>query len=364
MTEIQQYEQQTPTTTALPSAIQQTAIELNGAMQIARAICTTSFAPAHFRNKPEETTVAILYGATIGLAPIEAIQQIYVIGGKPALYARAMAGVVLAAGHEIWVEEESEGTVTVAGRRKGSENVQRVTWTSAMAERAGYTKNAKYRTDPQSMLYARASGDLARRLAPDALLGMGYNVEEMQLVDDSGQRPTSVQATPQTAKDRVRAAVGVAPKTAGPAEADETPAPGQTPAAPTAGPADTTPITKPQSKKIHTLIGKLGIDRDAKISGCSQIIGRPITSTTELTKTEANTVIESLQARIDLTPETDAVEGVVVATVDDVIAEAQRQGMDMWALETAFESDHDMKLDAADGETLAGFLETLKGQTA
>ncbi|MCZ4506609.1 hypothetical protein O4273_27765, partial [Rhodococcus ruber] len=33
---------------------------------------------------------------------------------------------------------------------------------------------------PQSMLYARASGDIARRVAPDALLGMAYHVEELE----------------------------------------------------------------------------------------------------------------------------------------------------------------------------------------
>lgn len=357
MSEIQHYQ-------PAPSPIQQTALELTGALQVANAICRTSFAPTHFRNKPEETAIAILYGASIGFEPIEAIQQIYVISGKPALYARAMVAIVLGAGHEMWVEDEKPGTVTVAGRRKGSDNVQRVTWTTQMAETAGYTSNKKYRTDPQSMLYARASGDLARRLAPDALMGMAYNVEEMTLVDDGQQRPTSVQATPATQKDRVRQAIAT-PQTSGPAETGDLPAPEQTPAAPTAGPEDTKPITSAQSKKIHTLIGKLGIDRDAKIAGCSQIIGRPITSTTELTKDEATAVIESLQARIDLKPAADeAVEGVVVASVDEVIAEAQRQGMDMWQLESAFESDHDMKLEQADGETLAVFLETLKGRAA
>lgn len=356
MTEIQQYQQPTA---AAPSTIQQTALELSGAMQIANAICQSTFVPQHFRGKPEECAVAMLYGATIGFDPVTSVQQIYVIGGKPALYARAMVAIVLAAGHEIWVEDEKPGMVTVAGKRKGSDKVQRVTWTSQMAETAGYTKNAKYRTDPQSMLYARASGDLARRLAPDALMGMAYNVEEMQLVPAEQQHPATDHATPQTQKDRVRAAI--ATKTTGPADAGGQPAPEQPPAAPAAGPADTPLITAAQSKKLHTLVGKLGLDRDAKINGVRSVIGRPINSTSELTKAEANQVIESLQARVDMTDAgEEPVDGVIVVTLDDVIAEGQRLGMDMWQIEAAFDSDHDAKLPEADPETLAGFLDSLR----
>ena len=47
--------------------------------------------PAHFRGKPNEAAAAILYGDEIGFTPTQALQNLYVINGKPALYARAMA---------------------------------------------------------------------------------------------------------------------------------------------------------------------------------------------------------------------------------------------------------------------------------
>lgn len=190
MTEIETYQPTAaPVVTYSGAAtIEATARALVDAHKIGTALCRTSFVPKHFAGKPEEAAAAILYGSAIDMDPITSLQNVYVIGGKPALYARTMVAIVLSKGHEIWTEEEAEGSVTVAGRRKGSEAIERVTWTTEMAHRAGYTSNAKYKTDARSMLYARASGDVARRIAPDALLGFSHNVEELRL-EAAGQAP-------------------------------------------------------------------------------------------------------------------------------------------------------------------------------
>src|SRR5690606_10045109 len=119
--------------------------QLGQAFQIAEAICGTQFAPQHFRGKPHDAAAAILYGSQVGLDPLTALQNIYVIGGKPALYARTMQAIVQAAGHSVWTEESTDHGVTVAGQRAGSEAVERVTWTIERAQTAGYTSNANYK---------------------------------------------------------------------------------------------------------------------------------------------------------------------------------------------------------------------------
>ncbi|GAC81670.1 hypothetical protein SAMN04488550_4175 [Gordonia malaquae] len=166
------------------TSIQQTAANLSYAHQIATALSATAFVPQHFRGKPEDCAAAILYGSTVGMDPMTSLQNLYVISGKPALYSRPMVGIVLSHGHEIWTDEETPEKVVVCGRRKGSSTIERSEWTIERAKKAGYTSNKKYQTDPRSMLYARASGDVARRVAPDALLGMAYNVEELELSDE------------------------------------------------------------------------------------------------------------------------------------------------------------------------------------
>lgn len=167
---------------------------LTAAHRIGTALCSTAFVPAHFKNKPEEAAAAILYGDEIGLTPTQSLQNLYVISGKPALYARAMVALVLAAGHEVWTVSKSDAQVTVAGRRRGSSHVIEETWSTARAAKAGYTNNKKYASDPQAMLYARAASDVCRQIAPDALAGLAYSVEEIE-TDEPEAAVTVTRAT-------------------------------------------------------------------------------------------------------------------------------------------------------------------------
>jgi hypothetical protein len=249
---------------ATVNLIQETARNLQAAHQIAVALVQTPFVPAHFKNKPEDAAAAILYGASIGMDPVTSLQQVYVISGRPALYARAMVAIVLAHGHEVWTESESDGTVTVCGRRRGTANVERVTWTSALAAKAGYSSNKKYQTDPRSMLYARASGDVARRIAPDALLGMAYSIEEMELTGED-----TYAAPERSGLNRLREAVPEAPP--------EPPAPAEPEAM----------ITAAQLRKLHAVLTAAKLtEREAGLAAISTIVSRDIDSSKELTKAE------------------------------------------------------------------------------
>lgn len=183
---------------------------LGAAHKIATALCATSFVPQHFRGKPDEAAAAILYGHEVGFSPTTSLQTLYVIGGKPAMYARPMVALVQAAGHEVWTESKTDQSVTVCGKRRGSERVMRETWDIDRAKKAGYTNNKKYQTDPQAMLYARAASDVCRQVAADVLTGIGYSVEEMQL---AGKDQPEAEAAP-AAKPKGMAGLrdAVAPK--------------------------------------------------------------------------------------------------------------------------------------------------------
>lgn len=368
MTEMTKYEE--PATTVdvhqsvTMSQIRQTALELQDAHTIATAICRSAFVPDHLRGKAEETAVAILYGATVGFDPITAVQQIFAIGGKPALYARAMVAIVMKAGHQIWTEEERPGFVTVAGQRAGSEHITRVTWTSELATQAGYDKNPKYRTDPRSMLYARASGDVARRIAPDALLGMAYNVEEMQLVDGEVQRP--VRST-STAKDQVRAAIAAPSETSG---SDEPPAPSQAEVdAPPSEPETGELLSQAQSKKMYATFNELGLkDRDERMAYTCKVIGRTVESSNELTKSEAIKVIDALDAEIEMrdagvaTPP-DEPDAELDDLRDVILKAAEAKGRSLWDVEAAFsEQNPGVRFYDGDAEQLATFHAWVKKQ--
>lgn len=352
MTEIQQYEEQTTQVDVHQSValntIHQTATELADAHKIASAICTTKFVPEHFRGKPEETAVGILYGATVGFDPLTAVQQIYVIGGKPALYARAMVAIVLKAGHQIWTEEEKPGLVTVAGQRAGSDKVTRVTWTTELAKQAGYDKNPKYRSDPRSMLYARASGDVARRIAPDALLGLAYNVEEMQLVRTVESAP--VRAT-QSSRERVAAAI--APK--------EQPSPDRSD-----DEAPTELITERQSKKLHATFNEVGLtERDARMAYTVHAIGRDIASSNELTKAEAASLIDALEAELAMRESGDESSDGLEEKRQEIVTAAEAKGRSLWDVESAFaEQNEGVAFSDGTAEQLDDFRAWLDSEAA
>jgi hypothetical protein len=284
------------------SIIQTAAADMEAAHRMAVALVSTAFAPAHFQRKPDDATAAILYGAAIGLDPLASLQNIYVISGRPAMYARAMMAVVLSHGHEMWTEESTPARVVVCGRRKGSEHVERSEWTYDRARKAGYTSNKKYDTDPQSMLYARASGDVARHIAPDALLGMAYSVEELEQAPAGADGVPAI-TTVRTGADRLREAIGTPPP--------------QEPVKTTAERGDSL-RTEAQSKALHAGLTALQItDRDAGLAYISQLIGRDIDSTRDLTRAEASTAIDLMKAAEDAARSTGAPEAPVDEPADE-----------------------------------------------
>ena len=188
---------------------------MDAAYKIGSALANTAMVPQTFRGKPDDATAAILYGAELGLKPTQALQQVFVVHGQPAIYARTMVGLLKSKGYTFETVETSDSAVTVRGTSPRGE-VEESTWTIARADQAGYTKNAKYKTDPQAMLYAKAASEVCRKLAPDVLLGIKYTAEDLELEP----RPVRVTARrtdrPSAGVEGVRAAL--APKQEEPAD--------------------------------------------------------------------------------------------------------------------------------------------------
>ena len=159
------------------------ATALDSAYKLGSALCSTEFVPQNFRNKPEAAAAAILSGYSLGLSPMNALSNIFVVQGRPAMYARTMQALVQAQGHEVEREAATDDSVTVIARRKGSTRWQEFTWTIERAKKAGYTSNKKYQSDPIAMLTAKAIAEACRIVAPDVLAGMPYSAEEMELED-------------------------------------------------------------------------------------------------------------------------------------------------------------------------------------
>lgn len=150
---------------------------------IANKLANTAFVPATLRGKPVEITAALLAGMELGLPPMAALRSMDVIQGTPALRAHAMRGLVQSKGHEIELIESTPDRCVMRGRRKGADDWQPVTWTIQRAAQLGLTGKPEWKKQPQTMLIARATGELCRLIAADALYAMPYAAEELRAAD-------------------------------------------------------------------------------------------------------------------------------------------------------------------------------------
>jgi hypothetical protein len=167
------------------------------AKQLADALCATDMVPAAYKGKPANGAAAILYGDELGLNPIQSLQNVFIVQGKPAIYSRTAVALVRRHGVKVITVASSDESVTVSAERDGQ--VEESTWDISRATKAGYLSNAKYKSNPQEMLYSKAAMEVCRKIAPDVLLGIAYSSEELQL-----EAPIRVESTRISADDLVK----------------------------------------------------------------------------------------------------------------------------------------------------------------
>lgn len=283
--------------TATTRSLADWAADLNAAHKIATAICATAFVPQHFRNKPDEGAAAILRGQSLGLDPMQSLAAFYVVNGNVGMAAETMVALLISHGHSVWTEDSSDEAVTVAGHRRGSERVQKVTITIDQAKRAGWaTGQNNYSKTPSDMLYARAATRLCRRVAPDSLRGIpsiedAADLPPIEATATVGARPVTIASL--TAPAAVRSAEPVSAQPA--TEPDGWVEPGEQ------------KLSGPQSKKLHTLLGLTGRSvREVGLDYLSGLLGRDITTSKDLTRREANVAIDDLEAQIAAAEEVNA----------------------------------------------------------
>ncbi|CAH9419581.1 hypothetical protein SGL43_06636 [Streptomyces globisporus] len=146
--------------------------------QISANIATTSLA-GQYRGKPDEVTAVILAGHELGIQPMTSLKSIDVIQGQPALRAHAMRGLLQSKGHEIELLEATATYCKMRGRRKGADSWQEVEWDLDRARLLGLLSKDQWKKQPKTMLINRATGEICRLVASDALHGMPYAAEEL-----------------------------------------------------------------------------------------------------------------------------------------------------------------------------------------
>ena len=147
--------------------------DLDEAMRFADMLAGSSIVPKDYIGKPGNCLVAIQWGMELGLQPMQAMQSIAVINGRPSLWGDAMLALVKAHPAFEWIKEECDGNVAICTiKRRGEPEVVQ-SFSMEEAKRAGLTgKQGPWTQYPKRMLQMRARGFALRDAFPDALRGV------------------------------------------------------------------------------------------------------------------------------------------------------------------------------------------------
>jgi hypothetical protein len=175
---------------------------LTEAIQFSDMLASSSMVPKAYQGKPQDILVCVQWGYEMGLAPMQALQNIAVINGKPSVYGDAMMALVQASAVCEDVEEyfENEGTpnpvaVCIAKRKNRKPVIAK--FSVEDAKRAGlWAKQGPWSAYPKRMMQMRARGFALRDAFPDVLKGLISAEEAADYPDEAKPRPTTKPANP------------------------------------------------------------------------------------------------------------------------------------------------------------------------
>lgn len=162
-------------------------VTVQDALAVSQQLAASGMVPRDYANKPGAIYAAIDLGASVGLRPMQALQGIANINGRPSLWGDAALGVVMASPAFESIDEDDAATSLKngAGRckivRKGCPPYE-VRFTTDMAKAAGlWGKAGPWSQYPGRMLQMRARSWAFRDRFPDSLKGIRIAEEAMDM---------------------------------------------------------------------------------------------------------------------------------------------------------------------------------------
>lgn len=153
---------------------------LDEALKFADYLANSDIVPKDFQRKPANILVAVQWGMELGLQPMQAMQSIAVINGRPSLWGDAVIALARSSPMCEYITETDDGeTATCRVKRRGEEEQVR-TFSMTDAKLAGLAgKSGPWTQYPKRMRQMRARAFALRDVFPDVLRGMPV-AEEVQ----------------------------------------------------------------------------------------------------------------------------------------------------------------------------------------
>lgn len=232
--------------------------------RFAEAIAGSQFAPSNYRGKPNDVLIAMQMGAELGFQPMQSVQGIAVINGRPSVWGDALRALILSAsdlaGFEEYYDEATQTAHCKISRKlqTGAIAVFTGSFSVVDAQTAGlWNKTGPWKSYPKRMQQWRALGFSARDAYADRLKGIQL-AEEVRDYEPEEKVVTQHNESP----------------------------------------ALESKITEEQNNRINEIL--IGVDstfEDLK-KACKTLTGRDIENQLELTSVEAGKLISSMERKL------------------------------------------------------------------
>lgn len=143
-------------------------------------LAESDLVPKDFKGRPGNCLIAMQWGAELGLKPLQALQNLAIINGRPALWGDAVIALVRSSPLcEFIIESDDGHTATCRVKRRGEPEQSR-TFGMDDAKTAGLLgKSGPWTQYPKRMRQMRARAFALRDVFPDVLRGLPVAEEVM-----------------------------------------------------------------------------------------------------------------------------------------------------------------------------------------
>jgi hypothetical protein len=204
----------------LPVALNEPISGLDEAWRLAKALAIASVMPRDLHGKPADVLAMVLYGRDLGLSPMQSIQGIYVVKGKPQLASQTWTALARRHGHKVRIIESTDDLCTVQiTRRDDPDYPHTETFTIEQALKAGLcSRNAEgqitarsksgeklpWESYTKTMLRNRAISAAGKFTCPEVATGFAIEGDYDYIQDDDDDPVTVTQ--PDMHRDNLSAA--------------------------------------------------------------------------------------------------------------------------------------------------------------
>lgn len=167
------------------------------ALTFSNYLADSDMVPKDFKGKPGNCLIAMQWGSEIGLKPLQAMQNLAIINGRPSLWGDAVIALVRGSPLCESIMESDDGAMATCKVKRRGEPEQFRTFSMEDAKLAGLLgKQGPWTQYPKRMRQMRARAFALRDVFPDVLRGLPVAEELMDTPTERFMGPADVVEPP------------------------------------------------------------------------------------------------------------------------------------------------------------------------